>query len=84
MTGLPTCREGQIIATRLQNTVAYLYYRIYVESVPGRPDGYKFVVLRDIEMFAYTTGNQFLKRCDKKNVLPQNENFKKDFNSTLF
>ncbi len=70
-TGLPTCRVGQIIttnlditidhatATTLENTVEYLYYRIVVESVPGRPGGREHVVLRDIKMFGQATGNQF-------------------------
>ena len=52
--GLPTCEDGQIIETKLNNDADYLYYRILVESVPGRLGEKKFVVLRDIQMFGTT------------------------------
>ena len=53
-TGLPACEEGKKIVTLLSNDASYLYYRILVETVPGRADGKKFVVLRDIQMFGTT------------------------------
>ena len=56
-TELPTCsEEGQIITINLLNKVAYRYYRIVVESVPGLLRD-EFVILRDIKMFA-VAGNQ--------------------------
>ena len=57
-TGL-SCRENEIIATTFRNKVDYLHYRILVNSVPGRENLNKYVVLRDIKMFASLAGNQF-------------------------
>ena len=53
--GLPSCEEGKEIVTLLNNDASYLYYRILVETVPGRTDGNKFVVLRDIKMYGTTS-----------------------------
>ena len=58
-TDADTCREGQIITTTFPNNIDYLYYKIMVYDVPGRTNGNKYVVLRDIKMFGSLTGNQF-------------------------
>jgi len=46
-----TCKEGQVIKNMVNNCAEYRYYRIVVESVPGRSHGAKYVLLRDIQMF---------------------------------
>jgi len=49
-----TCKKDQIIKHMLNNCAEYRYYRILVESVPGRSSGAKYVLLRDIQMFGTT------------------------------
>jgi len=52
--GITCYKDDQIIETMLNNQVDYLSYRIFVESVPGRSHGAKYVYLRDIQMFGKT------------------------------
>ena len=67
ITGITCYKDDQIIETMLNNQVDYLSYRIFVESVPGRSHGAKYVYLRDIQMFGKTpTGNQCRRKIYKK------------------
>ena len=50
-TGLATCEDKKRVEITMQNEVEYLFYRILVEAVPGRQNGEKFVVLRDVKMY---------------------------------
>ena len=59
-----TCNPDKVFAESFANEKAFKFYRLFVLDVPGRKNGRKYVILRDIQFFS--TSQNDLKISSKK------------------